>query len=154
MTLRKRLLGVLLSVLVLALGGLGVTATPASAIQQGASKICESYWAYTYIKAKDIVSGASNNLTNYPMTDSRGEIGECSGYHTSSNWRVDTDPMGASHSYRTRYDFYIGGGWELGSWNGCHTNSDNHSSNPADNTGSNAMRVVYENYDHGDCTNY
>jgi hypothetical protein len=137
----------------LALLGLTFTSTaPAQAAAGHSSKICIYWSSYTYVTAKDIRTGASNNLTQFDA-DPNETLGECTGYHIAEDWRVDTDPMGDSHSYRTRYDKYIGGSWQIGSWNSCHYNSDNHSSNPNDPSDDTLWRVVYRNYDDGDCTN-
>lgn len=125
---------------------------PAEAAAGKTSKICNHTLSWTYITAKDIATGASNNLTTH---DGNGDyLGECTDYHNAADWRVHTDPMGASHSYRTRYDKYIGGAWQIGSWNACHENSDNPSSNPADPTDGTPWRVVYRNYDLGYCNNW
>jgi hypothetical protein len=141
-----------LTALIAALALLGLTFTstaPAQAAVGHSSKICAYWSSYTYIKAKDIATGASNNLQPF---DGNGDgLGECTSYHKAEDWRVDTDPMGASHSYKIRYDKYVSGSWQIGGWNGCHYNSDNHSSNPQDPTDGTLWRVVYRNYDGGDC---
>lgn len=135
--------------LAMAVGAPFLGVLPAEAAVGKTSKICAYWSAYTYIKAKDIATGASNNLT--PFDGNGDNLGECTSYHNAADWRVDTDPMGASYSYKTRYDKYIGGSWQIGGWNACHTNSNNHSSNPADPTDGTPWRVVYVNYDGGDC---
>lgn len=146
-----RKLPTLLASAALVAGGM-VAATPAEAASYGSSKICIKSTSWTYIKAKDINTGATNSLTPWPGPDG-GSLGECTGYHYGPYWRVDTDPQGSAHSYRTRYDVLIGGDWNVGNWNDCHTNSDNHSSDPADPNSGATWRIVYTNYDHGDCTN-
>lgn len=131
-------------------GLLSASALPAQAAS-GQSKVCVSARSWTYVKAKDIVTGATNNLT--PYDDNGDGIGECTTFHTASNWRIDTDPMGASHSYRYRYDIQRGtGDYDLGDWHSCHTNSDNHSSDPQDpSSGDAPWRVVIQNFDDGYC---
>jgi hypothetical protein len=132
--------------------GLSAGATLPAQAATGQSKICADARSWTYLKAKDIVTGASNNLT--PYDDNGDLIGECTTYHTASNWRVDTDPMGASYSYRIRYDVQRGtGDYDIGPWNSCHTNSNNASSDPVDPSSGTNWRIVYKNYNHGDCTN-
>lgn len=60
-------------------------------------------------------------------------------YNGNNAVRVDTDPYGPSHSYKIN---------PVGAPVGpCHTNSDNHSSDPP-----NYADVYYQNFNHGNCT--
>ena len=113
------------SALVLA-GALSLTALPAQAATN--IKICNSSLSFTSIKPNH----------------GQGVLqpGNCSPYmyNGDDGVRVDTDYTGASHSYKINP---VGG--PVGP---CHTNSDNHASNPP-----NYDTVYYINFDHGNCTN-
>lgn len=149
--MKKRFRGLVatLATLLATLGLFAASTLPAQAAT-GQSKICVASRSWTYIKAKDTVTGATNTLTQF---DDNGDlIGECTSYHNASNWSVDTDPQGSAHSYRIRYDVQRSAGdYDLGDWHSCHTNSDNHSSDPQDPPSGVNWRVVYQNFDGGNC---
>ena len=91
-------------------------------------KICNSSLSFTRITV--------NNWGSLPPGSS------CTAYllNGSNQVRVDTDPDGPSHSYIIN---------PVGAPVGpCHTNSDNHNSDPP-----NYDTVYYRNFDHGNCTN-
>jgi hypothetical protein len=125
-TLRRRLLAALASLALLFTLG-AATAVPAQASIEPTFKICNDH-GFEYIEVHN--GGYSSGLL-------RPYYGDCTGWIAMAGTRVDTDPEGPSHSYR------INGG-------PCHTNSDNHDSDPPNTAG---KIVNYRNYDHGDCTN-
>jgi hypothetical protein len=96
--------------------------------------------ASTYIT----ICNSSLSFTTIQPNHGQGVLqpGWCSGtmYNGDNGVRVDTDYSGSSHSYKIN---------PVGAPVGpCHTNSDNHSSDPP-----NYATVYYQNFDHGNCTN-
>lgn len=126
----------------LALGvGSVLIAQPAQAVVGASFRICRSSGAFAPIAVWD--TGSSYEAYLY------GD-GACTSWLDAAGIRVDTDPTGRSHSYKLKVTDADGNG---GSYGPCHTNSDNHASDPPNPGSGNPTRVYYRNYDHGDCTN-
>ena len=126
---------------------------PAQAVEgQGNLKICVYYLSYTWMRAFKTDGSYSNQLVQYD--DNGDDIGECTGWQTPSGLRVDTDPIGWSHSWRTKY--LKDGGLDMGawSWGSCHENSDNHEADPVNPPSNENWRIVYQNFDGGDCNDF
>jgi hypothetical protein len=115
-------------------------AQPAHAIISGSTKVCVSTGSFGDI---EVANGRGSMI----RLDHR--FGACTGWLEPSGVWVDTDPDGPSHSYKLKAT----GDGANGSYGDCHTNSDNHMSNPPDPTGGSNWTIYYRNYDHGDCTN-
>jgi hypothetical protein len=73
---------------------------------------------------------------------------QCTPWLDPTGIRVDTDPYGPSHSYRLAA---VGTG-SNGAWSACHSNSDNHASDPPQSS-LGPWKIWYRNYDQGNCTN-
>lgn len=123
--MNKTLASVLAGGLITGLSIMGVQ--PASAAGSWIT-VCNSADGYARIAATSYGAIGVGNCTAWPLNNTDGQV------------RVDTDPDGPSHSYKIKPDG--------GSYGPCHTNSDNHSSDPP-----NVTKVYYKNYNHGDCTN-
>jgi hypothetical protein len=121
-----------LSTLALALGISYATVAPAEAITEPPFQVCDSSLSF----------GKINVYRDSPYFDMLVYIGGCTPEISPSNVLVDTDPYGPSHSYKIKV--------EGGSYGDCHTDSDNHASNPPNAYG---KKVYYRTFDHGDCTN-
>jgi len=129
-----------------------VAPAPAQAAEgSGNIKICVYWSSYTWIRAFKTDGSYSNQLTQFD--DNGDDLGECTGWQTPSGMRVDTDPTGLSHSWRTKYIKDGSLNVDAWPWGECHENSDNHSADPVNPPPSENWRIVYKNYDDGDCTN-
>ena len=120
---------------ILGIGGAALTAVPAH--------------ADTYIRVCNS-GGTSGSYTRITVSNWSGGVypGQCTGLipNFAGQVTVDTDPDGPSHSYKIKP--CNSDSTNCDSYGPCHTNSDNHASNPPD-----VARVYYRNFNHGDCTN-
>jgi hypothetical protein len=150
---RKRIIAGLAAIL-MAWFGLSVAAPakspvappPAAASISYNIMICASALSFTTLYEHDI--DGSSNPGHFINADPDFAPTQCTPWLDPTGIRVDTDPYGPSHSYKLAA---VGPGSD-GSWSTCHTNSDNHASNPPQSS-SGAWKIWYKNFDNGDCTN-
>jgi hypothetical protein len=130
------LLGLLAS-----LGLLTAGTVPAQAVNYGSIKIA-------------VTDGSFTSMYVYRDSQSNGIEWVIPG--DSTTWlypvgvRVDTDPLGTSHSYRIKPT----GTGASNDWGPCHENSDNHSSDPPQSTSGYSWVIYYKNYDDGYCNGH
>lgn len=160
MTIRGRFLSLLIASV--AWIGLGLAPLPAAApLPAGAPvpaaaaplpaaeglgnfQICNSADGFTGIVVKDIDNSDWDEEGAYGL-------GHCTGWMYPAGVRVDTDPYGPSHSFKAKR-VNVANGYTPG-YGPCHTNSDDHSYDPANPPLNENWRIYIKNYNRGNCTN-